>query len=260
MDAYHMKPGRFFCAVSSLFFLVSIQACSQPPQQVITPPCATKNATIQVKPSADLSLMFGDDAIQTGLDAMTRHVGQNEITSATELTRLGTDTAVRTAAANGKNLKPQDKAVLEAYLREDVIPRIIQSPTCVFKVTASSKPEVTIEAVYLENIGDKQIAKVKIANTGQQGARFVHVVVRSIIEGMNPLTGQTEMVLSPGQWRNVSNPQATFPMSAIGSGKKKLIVFVQVSYAKEAGGQPIVYQEEWEYDPLSQTFKQSTMK
>jgi len=255
-----MKPGRFFCAVSSLLFLASIQACSQPPPQMINSPCATKNATIQVKPSADLSLMFGDDAIQTGLDAMTRHVGQNEITSATELTRLGTDTAVRTAAANGKNLKPQDKAVLEAYLREDVIPRIIQSPTCVFKVTASSKPEVTIEAVYLENIGDKQIAKVKIANTGQQGARFVHVVVRSIIEGMNPLTGQTEMVLSPGQWRNVSNPQATFPMSAIGSGKKKLIVFVQVSYAKEAGRQPIVYQEEWEYDPLSQTFKQSTMK
>jgi hypothetical protein len=255
-----MKPGRFFCAVSSLFFLASIQACSQPPPQVIDPPCATKNATIQVKPSADLSLMFGDDAIQTGLDAMTRHVGQNEITSATELTRLGTDTAVRTAAANGKNLKPQDKAVLEAYLREDVIPRIMQSPTCLFKVSASSKPEVTIEDVYLENIGDKQIAKVKIANTGQRGARFVHVVVRSIIGGMNPLSGQTEMVLGPGQWRNVSNPQATFPMSAIGSGKKKLIVFVQVSYAKEAGSQPIVYQEEWEYDPLSQTFKQATMK
>ena len=254
-----MKPGRFFCAVSSLFFLASIQACRQPAQQVINPPCATKSATIQVKPSADLSLMFGNDAIQTGLDAMTRHVGQNEITSATELTRLGTDTAVRAAAAHGKNLKPQDKAVLEAYLRE-VVPRIIQSPTCVFKVSASSKPEVTIEDVYLENIGDRQIVKVKIANTGQRGARFVLVVVRSIIEGMNPLSGQTEMVLGPGQWRNVSNPQATFLMSGIRSGKKKLIVFVQVSYAKEAGGQPIVYQEEWEYDPLSQTFKQSTMK
>lgn len=255
-----MKPGRFFCAVSSLFFLTSIQACSQPPQQVINPPCATRNATIQVKPSADLSLTFGDDAIQTALDAMTRHVGQNEITSATELTRLGTDAAVRTAEANGKRLKPQDKAVLEAYLREDVVATVIQSPTCVFQVSASSKQDVTIEAVYLENIGDKQIAKVKIANTGQRGARFIHVVLRSIIEGMNPLSGQTEMVLGPGQWRNVSNPQAAFPMSAIGSGKKKLIVFVQVSYAKEAGSQPIVYQEEWEYDPLSQAFKKATMK
>ena len=255
-----MKSGRFFCAVSSVFFLASIQACSQLPQQVMNPACATRNATIQVKPSADLSLMFGNDAIQTAVDALTRHIGQKEITSATELTGLGTDAAVRTAEANGKNLKPQEKAVLEAFLREDVVPMIIQSPTCVFKVSASSKPEVTIEAVYLENIGDKHIAKVKIANTGQQGARFIHVVLRSIIEGMKPLSGQTEMVLDPGQWRNVSNPQAKFPMSAIGSGKKKLIVFVQVSYAKEAGSQPIVYQEEWVYDPLSQTFKQSTMK
>ena len=254
-----MKPGRFLCVVSSLFFLASIQACSQP-QQVINSPCATQNATIEVKPSADLSLTFGNDAIQTALDTIARHVGQNEITSTTELTGLGTDAAVRTAEANGKNLKPQDKAVLEAYLREDVVPKIKQSPTCVFKVSASSKPDVSIEDVYLENIGDKQIAKVKIANTGQVGARFIHVVLQNIIDGMNPLSGQTEMVLGPGQWRNVSNPQATFPMSDIGSGKKKLIVIVQLSYAKEAGSQPFVYQEEWKYDPLSQTFKQSPIK
>ena len=254
-----MKPGRFLYFVSSFFFLATIQACGQP-QQVINSPCATQNATIQVKPSADLSLMFGNDAIQTALDTITQHVGQNEITSTTELTRLGTDAAIRAAEANGKNLKPQDKAVLEAYLREDVVPKIKQSPTCVFKVSASSKPDVSIEDVYLENIGDKQIAKVKIANTGQVGARFIHVVLRNIIDGMNPLSGQTEMVLGPGQWRNVSNPQATFPMSDIRSGKKKLIVVVQLSYAKEAGSQPFVYQEEWKYDPLSQTFKQSPMK
>ena len=254
-----MKPGRFLCVVSSLFFLASIQACSQP-QQVINSPCATRNATIQVKPSADLSLIFGNDAIQTALDTITRHVSQNEITSTTELTRLGTDAAVRTAEANGKNLKPQNKAVLEAYLREDVVPTIRQSPTCVFTVSASSKPDVSIEDVYLENFGNKQIAKVKIANTGQGGARFIHVVVRNIIDGMSPLSGQTEMVLSPGQWRNVSNPQATFPMSDIESGRKKLTVVVQLSYAKEAGSQPFVYQEEWKYDPRSQTFKQSPIK
>lgn len=254
-----MRPGRVLRGASCLFFLASIQACSQP-QQIINSPCTAPNATIQVKPSADLSLTFGNDAIQTALDTIARHVGQNEVTSTTELTGLGTDAAVRTAEANGKNLKPQDKAVLEAYLREDVIPTIKQSPTCVFKVSASTKRDVGIEDVYLENIGDKQIAKVKIANTGQEGARFIHVVVRNIIDGMKPLSGQTDMVLSPGQWRNVSNPQATFPMSDIGSGKKKLIVFVQLSYAKEAGSQPIVYQEEWEYDPLSQTFKQSPIK
>ena len=247
------------CGASCLFFLASVQACRQP-QQVINSPCAAPNATIQVKPSADLSRTFGNDAIQTALDTIARHLGQNEITSTTELTGLGTDAAVRTAEANGKNLKPQDKVVLEAYLREDVVPAIKQSPTCGFKVSASIKRDVSIEDVYLENIGDKQIAKVKIANTGQEGARFIHVVVRNIIDGMKPLSGQTDMVLGPGQWRNVSNPQATFPMSDIGSGKKKMIVIVQLSYAREAGIQPIVYQEEWEYDPLSQTFKQSPIK
>ena len=239
-----MKPGRMLCVISSLFFLATIQACSQP-QQASHSPCAALHATMQVKPSAELSLMVGYDAIQTALDAMTRHVAQNEITSTTELTRLGTDAAVRTADANGRHLKPQDKAVLETYLREDVVPTIQQSPTCVFKVSASSKPDVSIEDVYLEHIGDRQIAKVKIANTGQGGARFIHVVLRNIIDGMNPLNGQTEMVLGPGQWRNVSNPQATFQLSDIGPGKKTLTV---------------VYQEEWTYDPLSQTFKQSPIK
>jgi hypothetical protein len=254
-----MKPGRFLCVVSSLFFLASIQACSQP-QQAVNTPCAARDATIQVKPSADVSRMFGNDAIQTALDTMTRHVGQNEITSTTELIRLGTDAAVRTAEGNSKKLKPQDKAMLEAYLREDVVPAIKQRSTCVFKVSGSSKPDVSIEDVYLANIGDKQIAKVKIANTGQGKARFIHVVLQNIIEGMNPLSGQTEMVLAPGQWRNVSNPQAIFPMSDIESGKKKLIVVVQLIYAKEAGSDPVVYQEEWSYDPLSQTFKQSPIK
>ena len=254
-----MRPGRVLFGASCLFFLASIHACSQP-QQVIHSPCAASNATIQVKPSADLSLTFGNDAIQTAVDTIARHVGQNEITSTTELTGLGTDAAVRTAEANGKNLKPQDKAVLEAYLREDVVPTIKQSPTCVFKVSASTERDVSIEDVYLENIGGKHIVKVKIANTGQVGARFIHVVVRNSIDGMKPLSGQADMVLSLGQWRNVSNPQATVPMSDIGSGKKKLIVIVQLSYAKEAGSQPFVYQEEWEYDPLSQIFKQSPIQ
>jgi hypothetical protein len=145
-----MRLGRVLCGASCLFFLASIEACNQT-QQVINSPCAAPNATIQVKPSADLSRMFGNDAIQTALDTMTRHVGQHEITSTTELTRLGTDAAVRTAEANGKNLKPQDKAMLEAYSREDVVPTIKLSPRCVFKLFASSKPDVSIEDVYLEN-------------------------------------------------------------------------------------------------------------
>jgi len=253
-----MKLGLVLYGVSCLVFLASIQACSQP-QQVNNSPCGAP-ATIQVQPSTDLSLTFGNVAIQAALNTIARHVGQNEITSTTELTGLGTDAAVHTAEANGKKLKPQDKAVLEAYLRGDVVPAIKQNPSCVFKVTASNKKDVSIQDVYLENIGDKQIAKVRIANVGQVGARFIHVLVQNIIDGLKPISGQTDMVLGPGQWRNVSNPQATFPMSDIESGKKKVIVIVQLSYAKEAGSQPLVYQEEWEYNPLSQSFNQSPIK
>ena len=91
-----MRPGRVLYGVSCLLFLAFIQACSHP-QQVTHTPCAAPNATIQVKPSADLSLTFGNNAIQTALDTIARHVGQNEITSTTELTGLGTDAAIRTA-------------------------------------------------------------------------------------------------------------------------------------------------------------------
>jgi hypothetical protein len=254
-----MKPGRMSYGAACVFLLASIQACVQP-QQVIHPPCAAPQATIHVKSSAELSLTFGNDAIQTALDTMARHRSQHEITSTTELTGLGTDAAVRAAEANGKTLKPQDKAVLESYLREDVVPAIQQSPTCGFRVSAPTKREVSVEDVYLEYSGDKHIVKVRIANTGQAGARFINVIVRNILDGTKPLSGQADMVLSPGQWRNVSNPQATFSLSDIGSGKKKLVVIVQLSYTKEAGSQPVAYQEEWEYDPLSHTFKQSPVQ
>ena len=254
-----MGPGRVFRGVCYLLFLASLQACSQP-QQMNNSPCAAPNATIQVEPSANLILTFGNDAIQTALDTIARHVDQNEITSNTELTGLGSDAAVRTATANGRHLTQQDKAALEAYLRDDVVPAIRQNPTCSFKVSASTKRDVSIEEVYLANIGDRQIAKVRIVNTGQAGARFIHVVVQNIVDGMKPLSGEADMVLSPGQQRILSNQQATFPMSDIGSGKKKLIVIVQLSYAKEAGSQPVMYKEEWEYDPRSQTFKQAPVK
>jgi hypothetical protein len=69
-----------------------------------------------------------------------------------------------------------------------------------------------------------------------------------------------DCLLFRGAYGNVSDPQATFPMSDIGSGKRKLIVVVQLSYTKEAGNQPVVYQEEGKYEPMSQTFKQFPIK
>ena len=99
----------------------------------------------------------------------------------------------------------QDKAALEAYLQKDVVPMIRQNPTCIFQVSGSSTPDVGIEDVYLENAGEKEIAKVKISNAGQRRTRFIQVMMWIIIEGTPPLRGQAEMVLGPGQWRNVSS-------------------------------------------------------
>jgi hypothetical protein len=224
------------------------------------PPCVLGNAAVQVKPPANLSLIFGNDGIQAAVDSMTREVAQQGNTSTSSLTQIGTEAAFNTARAKGKNLTMQDKTAIETYLREDVVPTIARNPTCVFTVSAASQPDIAVEDVYLEDIGGRQIAKVKIANVGQGKPYFVHVDVWNVIEGMNPLTGQTDMVLAPGQWRNVSNPQAPVPMSAIRSGKKKLTIVVQLSYVIEIGQPPLVYREEWDYDSPFDSFKRSPMK
>lgn len=245
--------------VSVFLLLVTLQGCSLS-QQVHNPPCPLGNAAVQVKPAANLSLIFGNDGIQAAVDSMTREVAQQGNTSASSLTQMGIDAAINSARAKGKNVSAQDKAAIETYLREDVVPTVTRNPTCVFTVNAASKPDVAVEDVYLEDNGGRQIAKVKIANTGQGKPHFVHVALWNVIEGTNPLTGQTDMVLGPGQWRNVSNPQATVPMSAVRSGRKKLTIVVQISYVIEVRQPPLVYREEWEYDPLSDTFKRSPMK
>lgn len=256
-----MELATLLRVVSSFLLIAAIQACSQPSPQVTHSLCATVNAPIQVKPHANLLLTFGNDAIQAAIDSISRHVSQQGNTSTSYLAGMGTDAAIKTAETQGKNVTAQDKTAIEAYLRNEVVPTIRQNPTCIFKVSASSTPDVGIEDVYLENVGEKEIAKVKIANAGQRRTRLIQVMMWNIIEGTPPLSGQTEMVLGPGQWRNVSNPLAVLPMSDIGSGKKKLTIVVQISYVKEeAGSQPFVYREEWEYDHLSKTFKLSPIK
>jgi hypothetical protein len=261
MEHTHMELATLLRIVSSFFLIAAIQGCSQPPPQVIHSLCPTVNAPIQVRPHANLLLTFGNDAIQAAIHSISQHVTQQGNTSTSNLAGMGTDAAINTAETQGKNVTAQDKTALETYLRNDVVPTVRQNPTCIFQVSASHTPDVGIEDVYLENVGEKEIAKIKITNTGQRRTRFIQVMLWIIIEGTPPLSGQTEMVLGPGQWRNVSNPLAVLPMSDIGSGKKKLTLVVQISYIKEeVGSQPFVYREEWKYDHLSKTFKVSPIK
>ena len=236
--------------VSSLLLIATFQSCSQPQPHS---PCTNPNPAIQITPSDRLSRVFGQDAIQAAIDSMAQQIAQQDL-STSFLVRMGTETAVNTAQATGKQVNAQDKIAMDTFLREAIVPTIKQHPTCPFKLSALRKPDIGIQDVYLESSGDKQVAKVKIANIGQGRTYFVHVTLWNVIDGMNPLSGQTDMVLGPGQWRNVSNPRVTLPMSEMGSGKKKLALVIQISYANEAGGKPIVFQEEWGYDPSTQTF------
>ena len=117
----HMILLRF---VYSFLLMASIYGCSQQSQQVNNSPCATLNATVQIKPSANLSLMLGNDAIQAAIDSITRHVALQGNTSIPSLANFGTDAAIKTAEANGKKLTAHDKTAIETYLREEVVPTI----------------------------------------------------------------------------------------------------------------------------------------
>lgn len=237
--------------VSSLLLIAIVLSCSQPQPHS---PCTTPNPAIQVTPPESLSVIFGQDAIQAAIDSLAQQIAQQENMSTPSLARMGAEIAINTAQARGKQVNAQDKIAIDTYLREEMVPMIKQNPTCAFKLSAPHKPDIGIQDVYLESIGDKPIAKVKIANIGQGKTYLVHVALWNVIDGKNPLSGQTEMVLGPGQWRNVSNQQATLPMSDIGSGKKRLALVIQISYAHEAGSKPVVFQEEWGYNPSTHTF------
>ena len=243
-----MKHGRSLCFVSSFFLLATLQACSQP-QQVINSPCATLNATIQVKPSVDLSLMFGNDAIQTALDTITRNVRQKNLTSTPELTSSGTEAAIRTAEANGKNLKPQDKALLETYLRDEAIPAIRQNPACIFNVTSSAKAYFGVEQV--RSLDPNPIIVIK--NSGQ-GEGEVQLLIRQVVNGTEFSRAGHKITLGPGQVISTSVAKPRLPVSDILVGKAELIVRIELSYRPEPGDEIENVHKTLRYDPSTKQY------
>jgi hypothetical protein len=171
-----------------LFLLLGpILGCNQP--QIVNSPCATLNATLQINPSANLSLMFGNDAIQAAMDSISRGIAQNANESISALTNTGTEAALRTAKADGKSPAENDITALEMYLGEGVIPTIKQNPTCIFNVASSGRPYVGIEKVVLKSIGAKQIPHITIKYWLAEVNR--HVVLRHIIDGNEHSSGST---------------------------------------------------------------------
>lgn len=238
-----MKPGRCLCVVSSLFFLAFIQACSQP-QQVINSPCATLNATVQPKSTVALSLLFGSEAIQAAMDVITGQVTKLGSASTAELTSLGTDAAVRTAQARGINVKPEDRAMMETYLHDEVVPAIKQNPTCVINVDSSpTRPYVGVENVSINSDRSPQIV---FKNSGQDET-IAQILIRQFVNGSEHSRSQGSVTLGPGESHSVFVESEPLPISEVLAGKATLMVAISIYYLPESG-KPVDFNEAWQYD------------
>lgn len=221
-------------------------------QEVVNSPCATLNATFDIKPRTDLALAFGNDAIKSAVEAMTEGFAKGAITSVSKLTDVGKDAAIGTAKANGRNPSPNDIAELEKYLSKDVAPAIKQNPTCNFTVSSIGKPYIGVENVALREVGDKRIPTVWIKNTGQTEATC-HITINLILDGKTQ-PGIADLRLGPSQARSLSLDGASLPTADIEDGKISLLISVTISYPLEMGGPSITSQETWRYEHATKHF------
>jgi hypothetical protein len=149
---------------------------------------------------------------------------------------------------------------METYLRNEVVPAIRQNPTCVFSVSPLAKPYVAIDNIFVGIIGGKEIAQVRIKNTGQEEANPAHIALWHITDGIDSLRGERDIVLGPGQSKMFSVPDLTLPLSDVRSGTTTLFVVVEIRYVREIGGNVVSYREEWTYHPPSNNFVQVSRK
>ncbi len=248
---------NFHCKSFVLLILFSIVlGCTH--QEVVNSPCATLNATFDIKPRTDLALAFGNDAIKAAIDAMAEGFAKGAIKSVSKLTDAGKNAAVGTANANGKTPSPVDVAELEKYLSKDVAPAIKQNPACNFTVSSVGKPYVGIEKVALLGKGDKRIPSVWVKNTGQMEAKC-HVTINLILDGKTQ-PGIIDFRLGPSQIRRLSLDEANLPTDDIEAGKTSLLITVVISYPLELGAPSITSQETWRYEYADKDFKLISQK
>jgi hypothetical protein len=246
-----------FKFLTSLLVLGAFVGCTH--QEINNSPCATLNATIQIKPAAKLSLMFGSDAIKAAVEAVSRQIIPPGNTSLSGLTSSGTDAALRTAKANGKNPTANDISALETYLRDDVVPAIKQNPNCSFTVASSGRPYVGLNQIFMRKIGDKQFPIIGIINTGTAEAN-AHIEIRQILDGKEYSNNSANTIIGPNQSRSISFREANLPIPDIESGKTVLTIAVDISYPLESGASPFLHQEAWRYDHTSKDFYSLLLK
>lgn len=247
-----------FKFVTCVLLLGGLAGCTN--QVINNSPGATLSAPILIKPTANLSLMFGNDAIKAAIDTISRQITPPGNRSLSDLTSSGAEAAVKTAKANCKNPTENDISALETYLRDDVVPVIKQNPTCIFTVASSGRPYVGIERLFLRKIGDKKFPMIGIVNTGTAEAN-TQIVIHELLDDREHSNFSSDpIIIGPGQRRTISLPENKLPISDIDSGKTVLTLIVDISYPLESGTTPNLHRETWRYDHASNEFYSSPLK
>lgn len=245
-----MSSPPLLAIILMIFFL---SGCVQQ-QQASNNFCTSLNATIDIKPRTDLALLFGNDAIRTAIEAIHRQVLSQPNTPQESLVRTGQTAGIEKAESDGKRLSDHDKSSLESYLRESVVPTVVQNPTCIFNVSASTKPYIGIESVSLGSGGQDQVVRVKVRNSGQTEANPVRLVVKNIVGGKEYSKAEGKLTLGPGQSREVSDAIAKLPIAEIIEGKLTLDVDIELSYLNGVGTAPIIHREVLHFRPADKSF------
>jgi hypothetical protein len=255
MKEQQMKHVIVFRALSlsSLLLMVTIHGCNQQTTQVLSSmtssPCSTVKPTVQSKSTVELALLFGSDAIKAAMDAIKRQIGMSDNTSLAELTHLGTDAAVHTARAGGKNLIPEDRTVMETYLRDEMVPTIRQNPSC-FTGSSSSQSHFGVERIF---IAPNLELAIVITNPGQAEAK-AELFIRQFVDGSERSRSQGSLTLGPGLSRSISAKSAHLPISDVLDGKTTLMIAVSTSYHLEPSGKRIEINDTWQYDSFYNRF------
>jgi hypothetical protein len=249
MKEQQMKHVALFRALylSSWLLAATIHGCSQQttqvPSSMTSSPCSTVNPTVQSKSTVELAIVFGTDAIKAAMDAIKRQIATSESTSPAELTNLGTDAAVQTAQASGKNLMPEDRTVMETYLRDEMVPTIRQNPTC-FTGSSSSKSHFGVERIFIA----PDLALAIVITNPVQAEVKAEMLIRQFVNGSERSRSQGLLTLGPGLSRSVSAKSAHLPISDVLNGKATLMIAVSISYHLEPNGKRVEVNEAWQYD------------
>jgi len=233
----------------ALVFLVVISllaGCTH--QEVHNSPCATLNSTSQIKPSMELSMIFGNDAIQLALDQITGRLRQQASTSTADLAKSARDTAVRAAENSGKKPSAKDIADLDTYIRDQAIPAVRQNPSC--NMAPLATPYFGIENIAVQS---SRPPLISIKNWGPVEGQG-QVLIRQFVDQVEHSRMDSRLMLGPGQTRMVFVPNVVLPTDDILSGKAKFFLSVDITYGDTPEGKRREFHEAYKYDHAGHMF------